>query len=245
MAHTKQETLSQLNSILITYSFNDFYKHCPYRKGKLKRDNIFSDEYVALFVLENLDQFESKINKDNRTTYFDKPREEKTGEGEEQFQRFIYFEGNLDADLKSKLVDEEFIWFEFSGYPKIGKGIDLISYNSKKKILTIYELKYGVVNEHLIKAILEIQTYFKRTRFNKLKNDWKINYKNANKPTSHYEKLDLVFDNAKVRKVLLLDKRSFAARQLLGLEGDNKNQLKLLDILSIETIVFDGEKYPF
>ena len=250
MAYTKEETILQLNKL--KEDIDNFYKHCPYRKGNLKGSTIPSDEFIAKYIIDNLLLIENNeylikdICLDKREKYFDKVRRKinkKEGSQEEIFQRYIYFEHKLDDELASKLIGEDFIWFEFAGYPKVGKGIDLISYNKTNR-LTIYELKFGDVNEHLLKAILEIQTYYQRTRYDKLKIDWEQNWFNCNKPQSHYEKLKLEFDEKNIRKVLLLDRRTLAFKQFSS-NSDNTHLLELLKIFGIEVIEFDGEKYKF
>lgn len=248
MSWTKDETISQLNAI--AQKIDSFYKKCPYRKGNLKREKVPSDEFVAEYIINNLVIQKDKqhlikgINLDTRDNYFDKPRKEidkKKGSKEEIFQRYIYFGKELDGDLSERFAGEDFIWFEFSGYPRIGKGIDLISYNRDQRTITLYELKFGDVNEHLLKAILEVQTYYQRTRFDKLKKDWKKYNSNCSKPESHYESLDLLFENDSIRKVLLLDRRTLAYKQFV--DENNKNMLKLIKMFDIEVISFDGSNY--
>lgn len=248
MAYTKEETTTQLDSIID--KMNDFYKNCPYRKGNLKKDKISSDEFIAKYIIDNLvflnngEYLIRGISDDKRNDYFDKARKDidkKKGSKEEIFQRHIYFDKKLDNELEEKFKNEDFIWFEFSGYPKIGKGIDLISYDKSKKVLTLYELKFGDVNEHLLKAILEIQTYYQRTRYDKLKKDWKkFNY-NCNKPKSHYELLDLDFNRNSVKKALLLDRRTLAYKQYC--DEHTVYMSKLLELFDITVIAFDGDKY--
>ena len=249
MAYTETKTYNQLRGLLDDPSV--FYQAAPYRKGKMKESKSYSDDFVASFVLQELlvrdgrGYYLKSIKKDTRKEYFDTLRPMRwkdKGSSEEIFQRYLYFNGPLASDLNDQLHEEEFLWFELSGQPRKNKGIDLLSYNKKEQRVSIYELKFGDVNEHLIKAVLEIATYHQRTRFEDFHDHWKKHFEKANKPDSHFENLDLVFDVNNVRKVVLIDARTLAADQWKHI-GDYPHVLELIELLGITVIVFEGAKY--
>ena len=78
--------------------------------------------------------------------------------GEEKVQRDFYFD--------RRKLDEKYgipVWFELqTGEHGQGKGIDLVYYNQATREINIFELKYDNVGETLLRAVLEIQTYYQR-----------------------------------------------------------------------------------
>lgn len=176
------------------------------------------------------------IDKDTRLNYFDTKRNNKLGKGEDKLQRDIYYQRNNEYNTVQKNTNlyqnNEFIWYEFSGFPSKGKGIDLISYNKKDDILSIYELKkYGNDSDNLLRAILEIQTYYQRTRFEKFVNDWdKYGKKNVGKELLN-EKITI----NNIRKVILIPENTLAYKNYM--DESLINVHNLLNLFNIEVII--------
>lgn len=222
-------------------NLSEFYRDCHYRSSTLHDSDMTAIEVIAEYVMNNwVDSVGGKpilrgVSGDDRPEYCDSPRDEKPKRRKEEvFQRGLYFGRiKMPNELETMLKGEEFIWFELSPDQRIKGGIDLISFNQALNRLSIYELKYGFANEHILKAILEIQTYFQRTRFDKFKTHWNQNKQNCSKPIKTFKVLD--FDENNVRKVILIDKRirNFA-------ESEYESIKFMIEKFNIVTMYFDG-----
>ena len=104
----------------------------------------------------------------------------------------------------------------------LGK-IDLISI--KDEIIYLIELKKPSNDESILRAILEIQTYFEQLDSNKFKNDFQFN-------DNELKKAILIFDNSKQHKMLKEMKKLTKSATL-----------ELLNILEIETYIITALNY--
>ena len=102
--------------------------------------------------------------------------------------------------------------------------IDLLSFNEEAKILYLIELKYEGNPETLLRAALEIYTYYKRVDINKLKNDFTQSFNYSISP-----------DEIKVKPVVLLYPECNAYRELEEVESGKRPKFKdLAKALGIE-----------
>lgn len=192
-------------------NMNSFYRTMKFStNGYLKIDNesVLIDDYIAGRVINELLEFKNgeylliDIIKGNREEYFDTPKNLNASRlrKEECFQRKLYLNIIDNPALLKQLEGEEFIWFELSIDDKEGKATDLVSYNKNENRISLYELKYGNNKDTLLHTILEIQTYYQRTKFGeKFSNDFKKNYINAGKKIENTS-----LDIASVRKVIIV-----------------------------------------
>lgn len=192
-------------------NMNSFYRTMKFStNGYLKIDNesVLIDDYIAGRVINELLQFKNgeylltDVTKGNRKEYFDTPKNlnASTLRKEEYFQRKLYLNNIDNPALLKQLEGEEFIWFELSIDDGEGKATDLVSYNKNENRISLYEIKYGKNKDTLLHTILEIQTYYQRTKFGeKFSNDFKKNYINAGK---HIENTSL--NILSVRKVIIV-----------------------------------------
>lgn len=243
MGYTKIQIIDALDE-LATNNIDKLYAN----KGAIWYEGYSSDtnekyaEISANLIInkyleqDGVDWLIKGISKDTRNNYFDTKRVNAIGKGEDKLQRDIYFNRNNEFDTIQKnyesFKEEVFIWFEFAGYPGKGKGIDLISYNKKNDRLSIYELKkYNNSKDTLLRAILEIQTYYQRTRFFKFATDWeRYGIKNLGKNIS----IDKITTN-NIRKVILIPENSLAYKNYA--DSSLVNVHKLLDLFKIEIVI--------
>ena len=245
--YSSQEIVSKIQQYLVKNDdkLNKFYDSKFFASGVLSDTNEKVIDFIAKYIIDSLIEYRNgewilkSIDKDPKATakesdesmkYCSIVRENKEGEGEEQFQRDLYFKRKtIPIQLQEELEGEEFIYFELAASKGrgAGKGIDLLSYNCKNR-LSIYELKYGKVNENILKAILEIQTYYQRTNFVKFQKDWEYNRKNRLVPFS-FDKLQF----NEVRKVIIIDKRTNAYSQ-----REYPNIRRLIELFQIKEIYF-------
>ena len=243
--YTKKDILEKINKAITERGIDDFYDSDFFYGSKLKDDKLTVVEFVASYILDNLitetngECILKNVKLDTRSStteldYCTDVRSIKKGKGEERFQRDLYFLNRdpIPFDLAKQIIGEEFIWFELSPKPGNGKGIDLISYNSKR--LSIYELKYRSKKENILKAILEIQTYYQRTDFHKFKSGWNKNHKQCCNKDFSFDSID--FDESNIRKVILIDKNTPAARQ-----KDYPLIRRLIEKFNIVEIYFDSK----
>ncbi len=168
MDYTSEECNKQIKAIM-QGPMNKLYKSSFIkRKGKVKDEDI---SYLDFFskVINKKCLFRDKISgewlllkieKSKMNNYFKHDRQNKEGKGEEQIQREY---GKKIRKLDSKYG--ECIWFEMAMYSN-GKGIDLLFYNKESNVLNIIELKCKS-SETILNAILEIQTYYQMTYWEK------------------------------------------------------------------------------
>ena len=172
MQKTKVETINELKKELS--SIENLYKsNCVNWSGTTSDTNELYSEIIANELLRELKEFDKISTVTRAKTYC---RENHCNIGidicnsnrdEENFaKRFtgLTFDGlGLIKDFQIPLKDT-------SKNKGLGK-IDLISYNEETKTLYLIELKYEGNKETLLRAILEIYTYYKIVDKAKLIND--------------------------------------------------------------------------
>ncbi len=243
--YTKKDILERINNTIAEKGMNAFYDAGFFYGSRLKDDSLTVIEFIASYILDNLmtkhngEWVLKNIDLDARSStpdleYCNDARSIKKGKGEQRFQRDLYFLNRdpIPSELKKQITGETFVWFELSPELGNGKGIDLISYNSNR--LSIYELKYRSKQENILKAILEIQTYYQRTDFNKFKNGWNKNHEKYCNRSFDFERIE--FDEESIRKVILIDKNTPAFRQ-----KDYPLIRQLIKRLNIVEIYFDSK----
>ena len=219
------------------YSTKNIYSTNGYVKNEDKIvpiDDYMASKVISELLIKDVGEYKIRnIKQGDRKEYFDHPRnsEADSSRAEEYFQRKLFTNEIEIESLIKEFADEEFIWIELSIDSCNGKATDLISYNDQLKRLSMYELKYGDNEDTLLRTVLEIQTYYQKTNFKKIKPDFKKNYKNANKPIVN---IDLDFNN--VRKVVLIGESTVAYRQYKS--GEYPNVIKLMELFGIELIHF-------
>lgn len=143
-------------------------------------------------------------------------------QNEECVQRDFYY--------GRKLLDEKYgkpIWFELqtNGHGQ-GKGIDLVYYNKDTFEINLFELKYNS-KESLLRAVLEIQTYYQRV-------DWW-------KAVEALKARDLIQSDyiSKINKYVLFNRDCNNIYDKFKGLTDNSYVKKLMDELNVGIIIYD------
>ena len=119
-------------------------------------------ELFAQFIWERLvDGRLPMINVCNVKEYCTVDRQDAIRDNEEGVQRDFYF--------GRRKLDDKFgkpVWFELqTNREGQGKGVDLVYYNEQTEEINLFELKYANKKEGLLRAALEVQTYYQRVNW--------------------------------------------------------------------------------
>jgi Holliday junction resolvase-like predicted endonuclease len=131
-------------------------------------------------------------------------------------------------DILGNIIDYETPCYK-TKKDKVGE-VDLLAYNENKNILSIIELKQEDNPETMLRAILEISTYFKQLNLDWLKKCFKE---------------DGVNENSEVKKVVLIFKNSPLYNQYIEPNSRLKELAQALevDILTLEDANGEGNIY--
>lgn len=217
------------------YKNNHVYKTVPvYENNKNKIIEKYQYDYIAEWLIKNNveELFKKNINKIKRETTYKTPGHENITErrkkqlseenlSEPLLAQKLYFENNYLNELGNIIDYETPIKNKRDEENKgIGK-IDLLSYNKNEKLLTIIELKKKTNEETMLRAILEISTYYQLIYENKFIEDFK---KTVKKP---------------IKKAILIFKDSYLHKQY---KGKIKELAKVLNV-KVYTLQYKNNKY--
>ena len=130
--------------------------------GKTSDTGREYQELFAQYIWERLaDGRLPMINICNVKEYCTVDRQDAIRDNEEGVQRDFYFgRRELGAGYGKP------VWFELqTNREGQGKGIDLVYYNEQTEEINLFELKYANKKESLLRAALEIQTYYQRVNW--------------------------------------------------------------------------------
>lgn len=166
------------------------------------------------------------VDKCKVETYCEIDRQDAIRDNEEGVQRDFFFgRRKLSAEFGIP------VWFELqTNDPGQGKGIDLVYYNETTLEINIFELKYRNSTETLLRAVMEIQTYYQRV-------DWdKVIQALIKRGKVHSSRV------AKINKYILIDKNSkkIAAKYMnISNSSSDSYVKKLLDAFKIQVIFYE------
>ena len=200
-----------------------------YRKGFIKYEGYTRDtkkhyyDVIAKYLIDYTDLFnEDNIDIPSRQSYKAKDHKKLTDNerslinkkkrGEEWFARSLL---ESRFDLIGEIIDYQ-IPLKGKDKKNVGK-IDLLAYNDKKNEFSLIELKREYNTETILRAILEICTYYYQINKEQLKTDYKKQ------------------SDAAVRKVVLIFKDSPQHKQY----KDSGFIRKLSEKLNVEVFILD------
>ncbi len=206
-------------------TFENFYNlRVLNYKGRVKESGVFYSEVIAEELLQrDIGKLLENIEKITRTkSYFVHEKKiavRKKNRVEGDFAKKL-FNGKKTLGNLGKVIECQ-VPLKDTSKSKAGK-IDLISRNSKGDLYLI-ELKYGTNKETLLRAVLEIVTYYHRLNRAKLIEDFSRKFKEL---------------SGKVRKAVLLGEDTQAYREAKSL-SERPNLKRLIDELGVE--IFSAE----
>ena len=167
----RQKTINTLKKELS--SIGELYKaDCVNWSGQTIDTNEYYSEIIANKILKNLTIFNQIQTITRKRTYNVQSHNNininlESNRAEEIFAKRI---ANLNIDNLGEIIDYQIPLKSKRDDKGVGK-IDLLSYNKNIKELYLHELKYRGNNETLLRAILEVYTYYKIIDQSKLKKD--------------------------------------------------------------------------
>lgn len=226
MAYTKEHCLKVIAEIYEKGNLNKLYdkpfiKHWNGKTSDTKEDY---QEIFAEFIFNHL--FNGKlpmVSVSNVKAYCEVDRQDAIRNNEEGVQRDFYFGRRKLDDKYGKPV-----WFELqTGSDGQGKGIDLVYNNKDTYELNIFELKYNNSQETLLRAVMEIQTYYQRV-------DWE-------KAVKALKKRELIQSDylAKINKYVLVNEPCRNILKKYNSLSDDSYVKKLIDEFNIGVVVYE------
>lgn len=228
--YTKKVTTEKIDKV---FASNDVTK--LYGESFIKWNGITGDtneeyqEIFAEYIFHKLvDNKLPMIAPSGVENYCEHERKYVARNNEEGVQRDYYF--------GIRKLDDSYgvpVWFELqTGEKGQGKGIDLVYCINNTQELNIFELKYNS-EEPLLRAILEIQTYYQRVNWSKAFNDLKQAKENKDK----------IFCSSvsKINKYILANKGCACLYNKYEAIKDATDSYvkKLLDYFEITVVIYD------
>lgn len=212
MAYTKKQIIEKLETGIKDMS-TLYNKHSEKHEGyisaiKKTKENVFYSDVIAEYLIKHIDLFNNENIPEIKR---DKPYRERNKITDEE-RRLVYRKKQGEEWVAKSLLGYEYEkigtikYFQYPIYntqKKNGVGdIDLIAFDEKSKLLSLIEIKREYNKESILKAILEITTYF----FQVDKNNLKKNF-----PHSNIQKVVLIYKDSLQHKQY---KESGAIREL-------------------------------
>ncbi len=170
--YSKDKTIKKLNEEL--YPIKLYKARCINWKGKATDCDKPYSEIIAETLIENCEKLKTIPSITREKTYFGQNHGNVKTSGsnrkEENFAKEIY-KRKRELGTLGLIIDYQIPLKDNLGNKGLGK-IDLISYNKNSKNLFLIELKYTENEETLLRAVLEIYTYYKIVDEKKLKKDF-------------------------------------------------------------------------
>ncbi|MBR2323199.1 MAG: hypothetical protein IKA54_06375 [Clostridia bacterium] len=229
--YTKKETTQKIEEIFESNDISKLYSEdFVNRKGKTSDTKEEYQEIFAEYIFHRLvDNKLPMIPPSGIENYCEHERTYVERDNEEGVQRDYYFG-------KRKLDDSYGVpvWFELqTGERGQGKGIDLVYYNNNTQELNLFELKYNNSNESLLRAILEIQTYYQRVH-------WSKAFSALKQARENKDKISCV-GVSKINKYILVNKGCFPLyNKYEAIKSLTDSYVKkLLDCFEIKVVIYD------
>jgi hypothetical protein len=226
--YSKKETLDFFNDSI--HDISNLYKSkCINRRGKTS--DIPSEYYTEIIsgeLLQRLNEF-NKIDRITRKSSYIVENHRNyilsnTNRREENFAKQML---GKEVFGLGKIIEYQIPLKDTSKNFGIGK-IDLLSYQKQNTTLYIIELKLDNINETLLRAIIEIYTYWLTIDMDKLKNDIIAKcpfYNSLNIDVETFKKCNI---QPAVMVVSAFENRHNSFKELKELENDNRPMLKAL-----------------
>lgn len=159
--HSKEDVLKLVSEEI--KDINNLYKANRINwKGKTKENEDYSEVIAEKLLKEEIKGKLSKIpeicREENYNRSHDGKTQRKTNRQEEIFAKELFNSKREFINL-GKIIEYQIPLKNKRSDKGVGK-IDLISYSEKPQCVFIIELKFGNNNETLLRAILEIATYY-------------------------------------------------------------------------------------
>ena len=221
--HTEKECLNYIGEACYPLYSKSFINW----NGKTEDTGKEYQELFSAYIYERLENNAlpgvSKLDFDR---YCEKDRDlSKEGTGEEKVQRKFYQKEFKDFGMC--------IWYELRAN-KNGKGIDLVFFNKETNALTVCELKHNS-KETLLRAALELQTYYQSIQWEKALAELRERAKEIN--------IAMPEDLSKVpiKKCILINKGCKATSSLNedGSLKENSALKKLLDAFEMKVEIYE------
>lgn len=193
---------------------------CIKRKGTTAKSKELYSEIIAKKLMEGnirekLDKMPSITR--NKSYYTENHCNIEIKENNRKEENFAKRITGMELGTLGLIIDYQIPLKDNLGNKGLGK-IDLISYNKKNKNLFLIELKYENNKETLLRAVLEIYTYYKIVDEKKLKKDF-----------LEREFLGCVDpDEITILPAVLLDPKCNAYKELKEMEDRKRPKLKEL-----------------
>lgn len=229
--YTKKVTTQKIEEVFESNDISKLYgkSFITSWNGKTSDTNEEYQEIFAEYIFHRLvDNNLPMIALSGIENYCEHERTYVKRDNEEGVQRDYYF--------GKRKLDDSFgvpVWFELqTGEKGQGKGIDLIYCNNNTQELNIFELKYNST-EPLLRAILEIQTYYQRVNWIKAFSDLKQARENKDKISCA--------DISKINKYILVNKGCIPLyNKYEAIKSSTDSYVKkLLDCFEIEVVIYD------
>ncbi|MCD6571048.1 MAG: hypothetical protein J7L53_10140 [Deltaproteobacteria bacterium] len=169
VTYSKQETIDRINKSLQTPPIDNLYNEGFINwAGKTKDTKEYYTEVLAYELLDNLTLLHSirSISRKNPYKIIDHRNiniDLTSNRGEDIFAKRLAY---LEIENLGKILDYQ---IPLKNIQKDKAGdIDLVSFNKERNTFHLIELKYENNNETLLRAILEIFTYYKVVDINRL-----------------------------------------------------------------------------
>lgn len=234
MQKTEEEVIKALKHGLLDIK-NLYKSYCIKWTGKIKGTDIYCTEFISDKLLEKIKMFDKIPAISRMKTYCTNshlnPKISKTNRHEENFAKQIT---GVTLNGLGTIIDYQ-VPLKNKQSEKAGK-IDLISFNETTKILYLIELKHGNNNETLLRAILEIYTYYKIIDKEKLKND----YFNNKDFILELEVSPININEINVMPAVLLTQNTYSYKELQKIDTGENPKLKTL-IKNLGVCCFAGD----
>jgi hypothetical protein len=224
-SYSEMETSDMINNEL-NHNPETLYKAgCIKWKGKTKDTDKCYTEIISSVLLQNLEWL-NQIPQIDRSRKYKIEKEsynkKNTSRGEENFVKGIMFEKlNIIGEIKGLQIPIKNVLDD-----KAGK-IDMLSYNHDNKTIFLIEFKYKNNLETLLRAVLEIFTYYKQINQEKLLNEFK-NHGNTKTSNLKLKPIVLLYDNCNA---------AIEAKEMK--DGKRPNLKELIEKLGIEVFILD------
>ena len=164
MAYTEEACIAKISALYEKKDLSKLYDQAFIKSwnGKTSDTRREYQELFAQYIWERLvDGRLPMINVCNVKEYCTVDRQDAIRDNEEGVQRDFYF--------GRRKLDDKFgkpVWFELqTNREGQGKGIDLVYYNEQTEEINLFEKKYANKKEGLLRAALEVQTYYQRVKW--------------------------------------------------------------------------------
>jgi hypothetical protein len=237
--HPEKHCENKIDKYLKKEGFSKLYKERYINWKGSTRENTLYENFFANLILKEFKEAGKKAAKEAEIAklfeqpeppFFKHSRNDKEGKGEEKVQRDFYLRNRAFPKSLGELF-----WFELA--LKTGKGVDLVSVDHKNEKIYLIELKIAGNKESVLKAILEIESYYQtvikhETLFFKSLKEFK-----GTGNAEFMKAREKISDSYTFKKVLLLPENGEKHKKLLE-DSKHEKCIELLRYLEIEVATF-------